>query len=424
MIMQWDKLLSEKRITSSHKKQENFRTEFQRDYDRIVFSNAFRRLQGKTQVFQMPENDIIHNRLTHSLEVSCVGRSLGTKVGYEILNNFKDEFHPSISKHDIGAIVASACLVHDIGNPPFGHKGEKIIQNFFKKNPKYLINLDEQEKNDLCFFDGNALGLRLLKNKKDFNLTFATLASFVKYPISSELNYESKNSYTGFKKSGIFKSEVSFFQTIANHTDLTSANQNCICSYYRHPLNFLVEAADDICYHFIDLEDAYRSSLIEFDEMKNFLIQFIPKKTNYKNLSIPKLRALAINNMMNQVSAIFLNNFQNLTQSPKKISQSLIELIEESDSFNELKEFSKQQIYQNEKIIYYQLDSELILESLLSYYLDCVFGEKRKIEFDLPKEYKNNKASDYEKIMLAVEYIASMTDRFAISVGKKISKKN
>jgi len=266
--MNWQQLLSsglagQKSIFTT----EPSRSAFERDYDRIIFSHPFRRLQDKTQVHPLPEHDFVHTRLTHSLEVSSVGRSLGKKVGEVIVQR-----HPELSNHfssfDFGAVVAAGALTHDLGNPPFGHAGEEAISDFFRHHEfgkSFQNEVSEAQWADLINFEGNAQGFRILnKNQYGLKLTFATLAAFTKYPCPSLFDQRDKSKKSQ-KKFGFFQTEKESFKEVAEQVGLTVQSES---NWGRHPLTFLVEAADDICYSIIDLEDGCSLGLVSYEEAR------------------------------------------------------------------------------------------------------------------------------------------------------------
>ena len=319
--MNWEQLLSLKRFGDKHKRlrieQDESRLGFEVDYDRIVFSSSFRSLQDKTQVIPFSKTDFVHTRLTHSLEVSVVGRSIGRLAGKEIIRK-----HPQLRStfgyqpNDFGAIVAAASLAHDIGNPPFGHSGEKAIGYFFEYGygKQFLEKLSNQEKNDLINFEGNANGFRIATKSVEgtpggLRLSYATLGAYTKYPKGSFPNTNS--GHVAHKKFGFFKSEESFFNSIAKDLGLLD---NGI--YHRHPLAFLVEAADDICYTIIDFEDGINLGLISEDYALEYLINLVKETidTNkYNSLTnksqrLSYLRALSINTLILDAVRIFNEN--------------------------------------------------------------------------------------------------------------------
>ena len=282
--MNWEQLLSNKRfgLENLHEQRKEDRTEFQRDYDRLIFSAPFRRLQNKTQVFPLPGSIFVHNRLTHSLEVSCVGRSLGNKISTELLKLHSELHHTHLS--EIGSIVAAACLAHDLGNPPFGHSGEKAIGTYFSEGKGCMLKneFSPQEWDDFTHFEGNANAFRLLTHQFQgrrpggFVLTYATLASIVKYPFSSQL--------AGSKqKFGFFLSEEAGFCKIAHELGLKQiSREGEPLRFCRHPLVYLVEAADDICYQMMDIEDAHKLKILTTQETKELYLRFFaPEKMEH-----------------------------------------------------------------------------------------------------------------------------------------------
>src|SRR5690554_6603700 len=284
--MNWEQLLSIKRFGMEDYENGNIenRTEYQRDYDRLIFSSPFRRLQNKTQVFPLPGSVFVHNRLTHSLEVSSVGRSLGENVARELRKK-----HPQTDAHleEIGSIVSAACLAHDLGNPPFGHSGEEAISTYFSEGKgKYLQPLIDKEKgrwSDFIYFEGNANAIRLLmhqfrgRRKGGFAMTYSTIASIVKYPYSSELS-------GGRNKFGFFASEEEDYKRIATELGIVKVNNHPL-KYVRHPLVYLVEAADDICYQIMDIEDAHKLNLVSTEKAKELLLSFFDSERREKRLS-------------------------------------------------------------------------------------------------------------------------------------------
>lgn len=274
-MMDWNKLITTKRfgLEDFHDAKKQDRTEFQRDFDRLIFSAPFRRLQNKTQVFPLPGSIFVHNRLTHSLEVSCVGRSLGNSIAKML----KEKHGPSITDNiqEIGAIVSAGCLAHDMGNPPFGHSGETAIASYFSEGDgqtlKERYGLSDSQWNDIIHFEGNANAFRLLthqfngRRKGGFVLTYSTIASIVKYPYKSDYVSEKK------KKFGFFQSETADFKKLADDLGMIQLDED---KYARHPLVYLVEAADDICYEIMDIEDAHKLRLLSNDEAKNLLLNY------------------------------------------------------------------------------------------------------------------------------------------------------
>lgn len=449
--MNWEKALCKDRLyLPAHNEAQNGRSRFQRDFDRIVFSSAFRRLQDKTQVFPLPENDFVHTRLTHSLEVSCVGRSLGNAVGIQLIQR-----HPEIagaySSFDFGEITAAACLAHDIGNPPFGHSGEDAISEYFITGggKELLAKFDcDKKRKDLTSFEGNAQGFRILTKLQNptvqggIQLTFATLASFVKYPKESIVTFLDKDkgclhNEKFYKKHGFFQAEKEIFLLIAEKCGLLKNAQtdNSIC-YSRHPIAFLVEAADDICYRIMDLEDGYRLGLISFKETEELMMNIIDKTSlkNYdkreKNDKIGYLRANAIGRAIDQTASVFLDNENEILNG--NYNSSLLSEIQAAKALYEIKEISKEKIYAFKPVIEREAAGFEALGGLLDYFIRAVNDKKensaskrsKAILQLLPSQFlgeDGNPEDDlYERILKITDFVSGMTDSYAISLYRKI----
>ncbi|MDB9842824.1 dNTP triphosphohydrolase, partial [Polaribacter sp.] len=322
--MNWEELLSLKRFGDTEKReriaQDETRLGFDVDFDRIIFSSAFRSLQDKTQVIPLSETDFVHTRLTHSLEVSVVGRTLGRRVGKVLL-----ERHPNLEElgytfNDFGAITAAASVMHDIGNPPFGHSGEKAIGEYFKtgNGAKYKAQLSTKEYQDVIDFEGNANGFKILTESREgvfggLRLSYATLGAFLKYP--KESLPKKPTPHIVDKKYGFFQSEKAAFLDVVQDLGMLQKSTDAI-SYYRHPLAYLVEAADDICYTIIDFEDGINLGLIEEEFALEYMIKLVKDTIDIKKYHslqhktdrISYLRALAIGVLINETVAIFLAN--------------------------------------------------------------------------------------------------------------------
>ncbi|MFQ3576944.1 MAG: dGTP triphosphohydrolase [Cytophagales bacterium] len=397
---------------------EAIRTDFHRDYDRIIFSSPFRRLQNKTQVFPLPGSVFVHNRLTHSLEVASVGRSLGSMVANKILKTKTFEKESSIIR-ELGTLVSVSCLAHDLGNPPFGHSGENAISEFFIKNEsEFKSNVSQNEWLDFTHFEGNANTLRLLTHhfnraKNSFSLTYSSMVSTVKYPCPVQLGRKKGNIHQ--KKYGYFQSEKQSFEKIAKETGLrTTGVEGC---FFRHPLVFLVEAADDICYNVIDLEDAHRIGIISFEELENLLFPIIllgqpDKNERFKeiissmedeNEKSAFLRSLAINQLVNVCSDVFFKNLEKI--STGELSNSIFdELPEEWKNFlKEIYRISKEKIYNFPSSVQIEIAGYQVLGGLLEEFVPAVLKPEKtynqKLLRLIPNQFKSNpEMSDYEKI--------------------------
>lgn len=442
--MSWEKLFSTQRLGEPERKDSGMdRTNFDRDFDRVVFSTAFRRLQDKTQVIPLPEHDFVHSRLTHSLEVSCVGRSLGRMIGEKVIAKYKLQ---NVSASDFGAVVASACLAHDIGNPPFGHSGEGAISNYFRhgngKKFQELIN-DENKWNDLVNFEGNANGFRLLTNAGStgggVKLTYTTLATFTKYPCSS--NKKIKPERASQKKYGYFYSEKENATEIFNRLGIIQLGDGSWC---RHPLAFLVEAADDICYRIIDFEDGVRIGLIPFTEAETILKSLVPwseSKTERYNAvkgekeKIGYLRALVIGLLIQKAADKFWEHEEQILDG--SFDKHLTDELDCVDTLNEIEMMSVNKVYNSKSVLQIEISGFNVVAELLDQFITAVndfhqYGNKTRKEkllsakliMLLPKQYlgDNEKPEDdlYLRILQICEFVAGMTDTYAINLYKRL----
>ncbi|KAA5543409.1 deoxyguanosinetriphosphate triphosphohydrolase [Adhaeribacter rhizoryzae] len=444
--MHWEKLLSRKRyqnqvLTSSD---EWVRGEYQRDYDRIVFSSAFRRLQNKTQVMPLPESDFVHTRLTHSLETSCVGRSLGRLVGKQILQNY-----PNLSKtnqvndSNIGDIVAAACLAHDIGNPPFGHSGEDAISAFFQSNEAqpFITELNDAQKADLQNFEGNASGFRILTHTYPaqcnmpggLRLTYTTLATFTKYPKES-LPKLKGTANTSEKKYGFFQSEKDWFRIIADELGLLPKATDNQVFYHRHPLAFLVEAADDICYRIIDFEDGCRLGLIPPEQGIGLLREILEETSERQSRltfydwreQLGYLRARIIDKLINETADIFIQNEAAILTGA--YDKPLIGEVSVKAVLDKIKTLSVKEIYRNRPVLEIEAAGFEVLGGLLEVFLKAVFepsSRRHQKLLDLvPDQYldvnRTISSNTYDRILRITDFISGLTDQAAISLYRKI----
>ncbi len=441
--MNWIQLLSLKRFGDTEVRhrhlQDETRLGFEVDYDRVIFSDFFRSLQDKTQVIPLSEADFVHTRLTHSLEVSVVGRSLGRIVGQAVL-----EKHPKLAKegykyNDFGAIVAAAALAHDIGNPPFGHSGEMAIGDYFKNGEgrKFKMHLTDAQWQDLVSFEGNANGLKLVSESKQgvlggLRLSYATLGAFMKYPKTSIPVRKSK--HIAEKKFGVFQSDVSFFNELVSELGLKRIRNEDFC-YFRHPLAYLVEAADDICYSIIDFEDGINLGLIPEDKALEYLLNLVREniiKEKYYSLQTQKdrlsyLRALAIQSLIYEAARVFNENEEAILAGT--FSHSLLEKCRYEAQLNDIISISVEKMYRSKEVIEKEIKGYRILTGLLDVFITAVNNEhdNKATGFDqlvlklLPDEYKLKAESLYDRVMGVCSYIAGMSDRYAILLYDKIS---
>ena len=442
--MNWEQLLSLKRFGDTNKRirkeQDETRLGFEVDYDRIIFSSEFRSLQDKTQVIPLSQTDFVHTRLTHSLEVSVVGRSLGRKVGQKLL-----EKHPHLHSihgyqaHDFGAIVAAAALAHDIGNPPFGHSGEKAIGQFFKsgEGKKYEDQLSLKEYQDLCDFEGNANGFRILTQSRDgreggLRLSYATLGAFMKYP--KESLPKRPTSHIADKKYGFFQNDKEAFIDVAEELGMIKSGNGNDQSYCRHPLTFLVEAADDICYTIIDFEDGINLGLIQEEFALEYLINLVRDTINIKKYNvltntedrISYLRALAINTLINEAVSVFIKNEADLLSG--SFSTALLDKSKYEAQINDIIKISVEKIYRSKEVVDKEISGYEVIRQLLRTYSDAVNNNYNGIasNYDLlilktlPSSVKVDSDRLYKRLLSVSSYIALFSDSNAVSTFKKL----
>lgn len=431
--MNWLQLLSQQTLPDA--KGNQVRTAFDRDFDRIIFSHPFRRLQDKTQVHPLPEQDFVHTRLTHSLEVSSVGRSLGRQVGKTLVERHQ-ELADLVDANDFGAIVAAASLAHDIGNPPFGHSGEASISSYFQERTGLMKSeFSEKAWSDLTQFEGNAQGFRLL-NKPGYQglkLTNPTLAAFTKYPRPSQVSAVDKNRKSQ-KKFGFYHSEQAIFRHMAEELGLRVLGPDQWC---RHPLAFLVEAADDICYHIIDLEDGCNLGLVSHEDTVSLYAaiigaQFKPEKLRQipsKKEQIGVLRAMSIAHLIEECVSIFLDHEGTLLDG--SFDKSLASEIASKDALKDIITVSIKKIYRSQTVLETEAAGYQILSGLLDTFLPCAMAThagkvraKDKIFFRLlPEEVRGeieSAQSPYQACRALLDFVAGMTDSSAIHLYRKV----
>ncbi|MFV0290441.1 MAG: deoxyguanosinetriphosphate triphosphohydrolase [Mangrovibacterium sp.] len=434
-MMNWNHLISTRRLGSqTSTEDEHFnRTQFQRDYDRLIFSSSFRRMQNKTQVFPLPGSIFVHNRLTHSLEVACVGRTLGSLLGQHLIE--QGETNGLLS--ELGSVVSAGCLAHDMGNPPFGHAGEEAISNFFSSpsGKVYLDLLTQKEKHDFLKFDGNANAFRLLthqfagRRNGGLALTYTTLASIVKYP------YESINASK--PKFGFFQSEKDTYTEIAQELGIPFSSETN--KFARHPLVFLVEAADDICYQVMDIEDAYKLGILSYEVTSELLLNFLkepilnrmPKRIeqNFKIVTDPNeriayLRASVINQLTNECLQVFTKNLDTIMKG--SFNTALIRLVSENSqkAMNEVQEISRKYIYNYRSVVEIEVAGYKILGILLQEFMHATFNPETKLSKMqlslIPEQYRTENQSNYEKVLSIVDFVSGMTDVYALDLYRKL----
>ncbi len=433
--MEWKSLLSAQREYREYK-QSDIRNAFQRDYDRIIFSNVFRRLQNKTQVFPLPGSKMVHNRLTHSLEVASVGRSIARVVSKGLADKYGNDLLNEI--YDIDTIVSAACLAHDLGNPPFGHSGEETISSYFKEGPGKELEsqIPEYQWSDLISFEGNANAFRQLthqfagRRQGGMSLTYATLATLIKYP------YPSFNK-NGKKKYNIFHSEIDTFTKVMDGCGINRLDKDSL-AYARHPLSYMMEAADDICYLILDMEDAHKRGIVSTDKIDHFLTSFFnenetwffERKTSMyetvtdNNERMAFLRATAINKLVDCVSRVFINNYESIMDGT--FNHSLVHHLPdfENDALAKCREFSLKNIYKHHSVVKVELTGFNVIGELMNDFVQAALNPEKtynkKLLSIIPDQFKNDKKDIYSKIQVVLDYISNMTDLYAVQLYKDL----
>ncbi|MCP1995495.1 dGTPase [Flavobacterium sp. HSC-61S13] len=442
-MMKWEKLLSLKkhgdRIERKRKDENETRIGFEVDYDRIIFSSAFRSLQDKTQVIPLSKTDFVHTRLTHSLEVSVVGRSLGRLVGQQILQKYPHlDQDLGYTVNDFGAIVAAASLAHDIGNPPFGHSGEKAIGDFFSrgKGKIYRDELTDKEWQDLIDFEGNANGFSVLTKSRPgieggVRISYATLGAFMKYPKESLPKKPTRDICD--KKYGFFQSDKEAFVAVADDLGLLRKQRDEL-AFRRHPLSYLVEAADDICYTIIDFEDGINLGLIPEEHALEFLIKIVQKSINaqkYAQLSctedrVSYLRALAIGSLIQDAVRIFVEHEERILAGD--FPYALMDKCAYVAQMKDVISLSVNKVYQSKGVIEKEVVGYQVIHTLLDHfctaYNNSFYGEETHYDSLmlklLPEKYLSENDSLYERLMSICHFISMLTDGKALELYRTI----
>ena len=438
--MEWKQLISNKRFGQEHKHAERHddRSEFKRDYDRLIFSSAFRRLQNKTQVFPLPGSIFVHNRLTHSLEVASVGMSIGNDISRRVIQK-RPELKETLVE-ELGTIVSAACLAHDLGNPPFGHSGEKAIQTFFSEGPGQKIKsmVSSEFWDDITHFEGNANAFRILthrfkgRRQGGFVMTYSMLASIVKYPFASSLA-------GNHGKFGFFASEAESYKKIADELGIfcKSASGEPL-KYARHPLVYMVEAADDICYEIMDIEDSHKLKILSFAETEHLLLSFFDEDIQQKirqriieeeltdeNEKVVYMRASVIGKLENECVAAFLAHEEEILAGT--FEGSLIDHISERQkkAYKECEKISYSKIYQSKPVLDIELSGYKIMATLMEVFVEAAVNPSRfnskQLLRRVSSQYDIENENLEERIMAVIDYISGMTDIYALDIYQKIN---
>lgn len=447
--MHFETIFTEKRV-GSDKIPSGPRSGFQRDFDRLIFSSAFRRLQNKTQVFPLPGTAFVHNRLTHSLEVASVGRSLGKIIGAQISQSVKDndeayEFY----RYELANVIAAGCLAHDIGNPAFGHSGEKAISAYFIDNAQNIIEgralkdfFSEKEWADLTSFEGNANAVRVLTHSfrgrfgGGFGLTYTTIASILKYPCES---VAVDKRFRHRKKYGFFQTEKETVNKISIDLQMIPESQEPLV-FKRHPFVYLVEAADDICYNIVDMEDAQRLGILRKEEVEEVFMNVIRSisktdadKTHgyYQNIEdanegLAFLRARIINLLVNQSASVFLDNREAIING--NFNETLAGVINQSfGSLKTVEDISINRIYGHPTVMQIEVAGYNVMSELLQLFVPALLKaqpshKEEKLLHLFPYQFTEFELSDsyYIKVMSALDHISGMTDEYATEMYRRL----
>ena len=433
--MEWDKLICDKRLglEEFHDPRVHTRSDFQRDYDRLIFSSPFRRMQNKTQVFPLPGSVFVHNRLTHSLEVSSVGRSMAREAVL-LLNRKSENKELSEILDHIPDITATACLCHDLGNPPFGHSGEKTISTWFTEGGGIRLkdNLDEREWQDCANFEGNANSFRLLthqfvgRRKGGFAMTYSCIAAIVKYPWTS-LHAGDKGKF------GFFVSEEPDYRKIAEELGIPEFEDGV---FARHPLVYLMEAADDICYEIMDIEDSHRLGILNFQEVKDLLLPFFDSVTQNKlergmsylddpNEKVGYMRSNVIGSMVVNCAEIFAEKEKDLLEG--RLLPPLVEMMDKrlSDAYAACASLAMDRIYNAPHVVDVDIAGNRILTYLLDVLMDAVLNPKKNFStlllYKMPRQYDVNAPTVYGKVQAVLDHVSGMTDVYALDLFRKLN---
>lgn len=435
--MEWKTLINDKRfgLEDYHDSKPGLRSDFQRDYDRLIFSSPFRRLQNKTQVFPLPGSIFVHNRLTHSLEVSSCGRSIANEVAEVLWHIYEDADVRQKLSH-LGEIVAAACLAHDLGNPPFGHSGEKAISTFFSEGEGKCLEplLDTHQWQDLIKFEGNANAFRLLthqfngRRRGGFAMTYSMLASIVKYPFDSTL--ATKNKF------GFFTTEIDDYKRIADELHIKRIDIESGIKYARHPLVYIVEAADDICYEVMDIEDAHKLKILSTAEVIDLFLGFFDgdrlasMKRNMERVTDPNekiayLRSCVIGALVIKTAEAFVKNEEAILDG--SFTGSLIDNIPELEhsGYRRCAELSYRRLYNSSEVVDIEIAGNRIITFLLEKLIHAVIypelNYSRLLLSRVPEQYEVHSKNLFHRIQAVVDHVSAMTDVYALDLYRKLN---
>ncbi|MCW5729171.1 MAG: deoxyguanosinetriphosphate triphosphohydrolase [Alphaproteobacteria bacterium] len=439
-MMDWRRLFSTRRFGhSGNEEPKPVRSAFQKDWDRVVFSSAFRRLQDKTQVHSLPESDYVRTRLTHSLEASSVGRSLGAGVGVVVLQR-RPRLAEIVTAADFGHVVSAACLAHDIGNPPFGHHGEATIRHWFANGEGrgLIAGLAPAERRDFELFEGNAQGFRILARLQNWRhagglrLTAATLATFMKYPRASDATGGGAEEDAGARKFGYFQAEAALFQSVAETVGLLADGAG---AWLRHPLAFLVEAADDICYRIVDLEDGCKLGRVAFRDAEELLLQVIGERpARYREVGeeperIGYLRAKAIGHLVERTVASFLEREEAVMSGRHRAA--LLEGLQEAPALAAIEKLTRERVFRTIERTQNEIAGGEVIRSLVAAFAGAVVEEEMASEGRLAMSPRaeallrlmpgrEKGGGRYARLLAVTDFVSGMTDSYAINQSRLI----
>ncbi|MDE6206367.1 MAG: dNTP triphosphohydrolase [Muribaculaceae bacterium] len=438
--MHWEKLVNDKRfgLEDYHDpRKSQLRTDFRRDYDRLVFSSPFRRLQNKTQVFPLPGSIFVHNRLTHSMEVACVGKSMADTIALALKERYASRGENTEHFDHLGDIVAAACLAHDLGNPPFGHSGERAIATFFSEGAGSALKplLTPQQWADLTHFEGNANAFRVLthqfkgRRKGGFAMTYSTLASIVKYP------YESILSPNG--KFGFFASEAEDYSRVADELGLLRLSKpGEPLRFARHPLVYVVEAADDICYEVMDIEDAHKLRILSTHTVIDAFLDFFEPERRCKmvevmgtvsdpNEKIAYLRSCVVGRLVECCARTFIDNEEAILSGT--FEGSLLRHIPEREraAYAHCNRLSWDNIYRSAEVVDIELAGNRIITFLMERLTDAVMRPElnysKLLLAKFPEQYDVTAPTLYAKLQAVLDHVSAMTDVYALDLYRKLN---
>lgn len=433
--MNWERLISDKRLGMEefHDSRTHIRSDFQRDYDRMIFSSPFRRLQNKTQVFPLPGSIFVHNRLTHSLEVSSVGRSMAREAWLRMVEKGGSTAAPGLLDQ-IPDIVAAACLCHDLGNPPFGHSGEKTIATWFTEGNGRVLKdlLTPRQWTDFAHFEGNANSFRLMahqfvgRRRGGYAMTYSTLASVVKYPWTS-LHAGSKGKF------GFFESEEEDYRRVAAELGIPEISDGV---FARHPLVYLMEAADDICYQVMDIEDSHRLGILGTGEVKDLLLAYfdddrrgrMERAMSYlddPNEQVGYLRSNAIGAMVGECATVFAEKEEEMLAGaplPPLVKQMSPRLAE---AYSRCAETAWNKIYCASDVVDVDIAGNRILTYLMDQLMEAVLhpekNSSRLLLLKMPRQYDTRAESLYTRLQSVLDHVSGMTDVYALDLFRKLN---